>query len=554
MNIHWPNVERRRNNSIIKRIKDNLEPLKDGDLIKEITIENKELIRPVYYFLIKNFDSYDEAKSLQCLVLTNILFLTNIQNRLTQADRVFLRFIIDKLLKEEKYFEYGLISLHLFLNRFDEYNIYLFIKNLSDNQKNYLFDVIIKGLIENKTVEPNPNGFFDMIDIKIETKHITISNLNYINFFDKLFGYNLIKCNDEPLNQFKEKILRTIEENIDTIFIKPNIFHLLKCVYLLFYDTFNDLFERTDKKIKENLTLGQNILKISELSSFLQYKWDHPFFKKFLFDYTHLIDILEERGDIHQIGIILGNFNFIYAEADFIQKRIIDKIEIYVRMQDYGIINKVYEHLRGSIRHKVKTIGLSLRRSLNRLSTIVENELNDIIDFLDADWRMIKSGVNGDNKLNEKFKLLFYYLGFEVILLELLKNLEKYKPLTTLVHPDVILYNFDSDLIILIEEETKLKTTSLYKKDVIQANLELFRNLFPKGYNNVIFQYLTGSVSSAIDQLDKPPKIILKNKFIELLKKIFNPDILSKNIFEDDDLRDNLKKIIDILKGKINLN
>jgi len=31
MNIHWPNVIRIRNNSIIKRIKDNLEPLKDGD-------------------------------------------------------------------------------------------------------------------------------------------------------------------------------------------------------------------------------------------------------------------------------------------------------------------------------------------------------------------------------------------------------------------------------------------------------------------------------------------------------------------------------------------
>jgi len=79
----------------------------------------------------------------------------------------------------------------------------------------------------------NPNGFFDMIDIKIEAEHITISNLNCINFFDKIFGYNLIKCNNEALNQFKEKILRTIEENIDTIFIKPNIFHLLKCVLSL---------------------------------------------------------------------------------------------------------------------------------------------------------------------------------------------------------------------------------------------------------------------------------------------------------------------------------
>lgn len=554
MKIHWPSVVRSRNNSIIKRIKDNLEPLKDGDLIKEIIIENKELIRLVYYFLIKNFDSYDDSKSLQCLVLTNILFLTNIQNRPAQADRVFLRFIVDKLLKEEKYFEYGLVSLHLFLNRFDDYNIYLFIKNLSEDRRSFLYDTIIKGLIENKSIEPNPNEFFDKINIKIEDKHINVSNLTYINFFDKIFGYNLAKCDSEPLNQFKEKILRTIEENIDTIFIKPNIFHLLKSAYLLFYDAFNDLFDRIDRNLKANLTSGQNILKISEISSFLKYKWDHPFFKKFLSDYTYLIDILEERGDIHQIGIILDNFNFIYAEADYIQKRIIDKIELYVRMQDYDIINKVYVNLGELIRSKIKTIGLSLRLSLNRLSTIVENELNDIIDFLDADWRKIKSGVNGDNKLNEKFKLLFYYLGFEVIPLELLKKLEKYNSLTTLVHPDVILYNFDSDLIILIEEETKLKTTRLYKKDVIQVILELFRNLFPKGYNNVIFQYLTGSVSSAIDQLDEPPKIILKNKFIELLKKIFNPDILSKNIFEDDDFKDNLKKIIDILKGKINLN
>lgn len=163
-------LKKKKCNYIISKIQNNQKPLSDGDLIKEISIENKEIIRPVYNFLINNFDSFDVDKSFQCLILINILFLTNIKNRPAQADRIFLQFIIDKLLSEDKYFKYGLVSLHLFLSRFDNHVTHLLMKNLKDDQRTLVYNLIIDGLLQNESIEINPNNYFDKIDINIESR------------------------------------------------------------------------------------------------------------------------------------------------------------------------------------------------------------------------------------------------------------------------------------------------------------------------------------------------------------------------------------------------
>lgn len=192
-----------------------------------------------------------------------------------------------------------------------------------------------------------------------------------------------------------------------------------------------------------------------------------------------------------------------------------------------------------------------LRKSLNRLSVIPKQDLDQIQSFLNSDWKQIKID-DGDEELNLQLRLLFHYLGFEVIPIEMIKQNEKYKSLTQSPHPDVILYDFSLNIIVIIEEETKLDKTVVYKKETINLLIDTFAPLF-YDTNTIIFQYLAGIISSGIEKLDHPPKIIPQKEFVALLNQIFSEILLVENILKNDELKENLKYCIDIIKGDISL-
>ncbi len=126
------------------------------------------------------------------------------------------------------------------------------------------------------------------------------------------------------------------------------------------------------------------------------------------------------------------------------------------------------------------------------------------------------------------------------------------KFLTQTIHPDVILYDFFTDIIILIEEESKLDKSVLYKKEAIQSIIKAFEPLF-LGTENIVFQYLARTISSGIEKLDKIPNIIPQKDFLDILSNIFSEELLKVDIFGKDEIKDNLRKCIDIIIGKINL-
>ncbi len=72
---------------------------------------------------------------------------------------------------------------------------------------------------------------------------------------------------------------------------------------------------------------------------------------------------------------------------------------------------------------------------------ITKQDLDQILSFLNTDWKQIKKDY-GDVQVNQELKLLFHYLGFEVIPIEMIMHNEKYKSLTQSPHPDIILYDF----------------------------------------------------------------------------------------------------------------
>ena len=511
--------------------------------------------KEIQNYIIKNIKTYSEGKSLQCLVLLNIIILNVKKEGINPRDIENFKLIVNFLIKDPRYYNYGIITLHLFFNRFSEYQIYLFIDKLNEEDKKYLYNKIVDGLLLGANINPNLNNYFEKIKTIIDLKHINIEKLSYADLFNKFFFWNIYKRQLEQLNDYKDKLFKVLENNIETLFSKDNFFTILKCVYLLYYDSRNDLFIKIDNFIKEKFEKCEDILKISELARYLkEFSINHPFFKKFLDNLIEIINMLEKRNEIVYIGVILESYNLNSIEDIDTLNKIRSKIRIYVEMGRYNEINRVYSHIDGIIQGKIKQkreMDILLRKSLNRLSVIPKQDLDQIQSFLNSDWKQIKKD-DGDEELNRQLRLLFHYLGFEVIPIEMIKQNEKYKSLTQSPHPDVILYDFSLNIIVIIEEETKLDNTVIYKKEAIKLLIDIFEPLF-FDKNNIIFQYLARTISSGIEKLDQPLNIIPQKEFLALLSQIFGEILLVENIFKNDVLKENLKYCIDIIKGDISL-
>jgi len=459
------------------------------------------------------------------------------------------------LIKDPNYYDYGIVTLHLFFNRFSEHQIYLFIDKLNEVDKKYLYDKIVNGLLADAVINPNLNDYFKKIKKNIDLKHINIEKLSYTDLFNKLFFWNIYKRLLEPLKDYKDKFFKRLDNNIETLFSKYDLFTILKCVYLLYYDPRNDLFIKIDDFIKKKFEKCEDILKISEFARYLkQFSMNHSFFKKFLDTLINAIDVLEDRNEIVYLGVILESYKLNSIENIDILKKIHSKIRIYVEMGIYNEINRVYSHI-GTIIQEIidqkREMDILLRKSLSRLSVITKQDLDQILSFLNTDWKQIKKDY-GDVQVNQELKLLFHYLGFEVIPIEIIMHNEKYKSLTQSPHPDIILYDFSLDIIVIIEEETKLDIKDLYKKEALKLLIDKFAPLF-YDKNNIKFQYLARTISSGIEKLDKPPNIIPQKEFVALLNQIFTEMLLVENIFKNDKLKENLKYCIDIIKGDISL-
>lgn len=552
MEINLNRELREKTFTIINKINTLDNPLNDDSIVEFIrNFPNQD----VFNYLVKKFKDYAEDKSLQCLVLLNIIILNAKREGINPPDIENLKLIVNSLIKDPNFYDYGIITIHLFLNRFSEYQIYLLITKLNEDDKKYLYDKIINGLLIDAVLNPNSNNYFEKIKKIINLKHFNIDKLSYTDLFNKIFWWNIYQRQLEVLNDYKDEFFKKIDNNIETLFSKDSLFMIFKCSYLLYYNPKDALFIKIDDFIKKKFEKCEDLLKISEFAIYLKdFSRDHPFFKKFLNVLLNAIDVLEDRNEIVLLGVILESYNLHSIEDIEILKKILSKIIIYVEMGIYNEINRAYLSIDSLIKRKGnqnKEMDILIRKSLNRLSVITKQDLDSIKSFLNADWKQIKKN-DGDIVLNQQLRLLFHYLGFEVIPIEIIMHNEKYKSLTQTPHPDVILYDFSLNIIVIIEEETKLDKTVLYKKEAINSLIDTFAPLFYDS-NKIIFQYLARTISSGIDNLDQPPNIIPQKEFLVLLNDIFNDRLLVENIFENSKLKENLKHCIDIIKCDISL-
>ncbi len=377
MNIHWPDEIRKRNDKLIEKIKKADDPLLDRQLLNSLMVKNKDILKSTYKFLFNNFNSFDEVKQFKILILINIFFFTNVKKEISNPDFEFLEFIIGKLLSNEKYFNYGLVTLHLFIQRFTEYQVYLFIGKLRKEYQKQLFDIIIDGIINDDYIEKDPENFYSILhDISLGPAfYFYTEDLNYIHFFNKIFGYDFIKQNRDSIIPYKSQISDTLKSNIDKIFKKDNLFMLLKSVYLLFYNENDEFFKEIDDILRKNMKNVKNIQKILDLTIFLKEYYNHPFFNKFYKDYFNMVRQLSVKPEnIHIIGEMLQSFNIFSIDdlkkEDLIVirffRQLLKDLEFFYRSNESTRLNEVYQQIESLIysSSKNKKI-LSVNKSYN---------------------------------------------------------------------------------------------------------------------------------------------------------------------------------------------
>jgi hypothetical protein len=218
--------------------------------------------------------------------------------------------------------------------------------------------------------------------------------------------------------------------------------------------------------------------------------------------------------------------------SDFLEKSV--KISVK-RIIDSDILEKL-RNLQNQV---------IIKKSINRLSLINSGDITNIQSFLDDDWTLLN-----DNCKSKMLVKIFSLLGFETIPIELLLQNPKYSEFNNLAHPEMIIYDINSNYIVLIEELTELNQKYIFKKDVAISVIKKFSSFFPIPNRKLSYMIIVNkTIKIDLNHYNIKERIILKEELANKLKEIFNPDFLQKNLFHYSNKR-KIKELIDFIKKK----
>ena len=222
--------------------------------------------------------------------------------------------------------------------------------------------------------------------------------------------------------------------------------------------------------------------------------------------------------------------NSIVLPLDFIEK---DVTEFIKRLIDKEILSKL----------KILTHDHLYHNAINRISLLKSNEIIDIMDFLDSDWSELEDSIKC-----EKFARIFYALGFEVIPIENLLDHRNFKDLNNISHPELIIYDLNSNYILLFEELTKFDKEYLYKKDAVNNIVSRFDNYFYIENRKIDYLIIASEVTIDLKHYNYQYRVILKDSFTGLLKKVFNEELKQIDFLNDLQIRFRIIQLINSLK------
>ena len=329
--INFGNVVKGKIKIFLDDLKREVNLLENDRILKEF--KNKELTilkKKGLPYLIKELKSFNPKKKIDSIILITIGYLSiTKQSGIKFEDINFLDFIID-LLSSVDYVKYGLISLHLLLNRYVRYekgihgyNNFFFqqlIKEFDETKRDFLYQMIIEGVSNNKDIEKDPDHFFEILDKHLSTDYKNIDNLTYNLFFDKVF-----KLNVDLLKKYKDPLFNLVDDFISQIFQKDNVFTLFKHIYVNLYNKEEEIFRKIDKYLEKNIEDIRFYSKLIDLiNNFMPKNFSHSFYSKFYKKYYNLSYQLKDKRRFNELGLLWSGFN-IHSLKDPKSGELIDK-------------------------------------------------------------------------------------------------------------------------------------------------------------------------------------------------------------------------------------
>lgn len=212
---------------------------------------------------------------------------------------------------------------------------------------------------------------------------------------------------------------------------------------------------------------------------------------------------------------------------------------------DFSIFVKTLIEKEILLKLKILTHNHLYQKAINRISLLKIDEINKIIEFLDSDWSKIE-----DSSKCEKFARIFYIFGFEVIPMENLLDHRNFTDLNHISHPELIAYDLNSNYILLFEELAKFDKKYLYKKDAVQNIIARFKNYFYLENRKIDYLIIAGEeISINLDHYSYPYRVMQKDIFIEMLKKVFNKELNQIDFPENLQFRIKIREFIKSLKN-----
>jgi len=258
------------------------------------------------------------------------------------------------------------------------------------------------------------------------------------------------------------------------------------------------------------------------------------FFNIFINSLNDFTEYLEKTKDIGMKNILtFQNFNNNKLNSS-----------IHFSLQDLRNFIKTLIDKEILTKLKILTHNHLYQKALNRISLLKFEEINEIIEFLDSDWSETKDSIKC-----EKFARIFYTLGFEVIPIENLLSHRNFKDLNHLSHPELIIYDLNSNYILLFEELTIFKREYLYKKDTVQNIVARFNNYFYMENRKIDYLIIAGKeISIDLNHYNYQYRAILKDSFIKMFHKVFNEELTQIDILENFQIRIKIIELIESLK------
>ena len=252
-NINWKSEEEKKSSRIKNKINESDTLINDDEILKAFKIPLKDVLS----YVKESFLNFSREKSEECIILITLAYLYKPSEQKLE-DIEFIEFTIEKLIQNEDYLLIGLISLHLLLNKYEILDLKSFLKEIPEEKRVILKNIIVNGLISKKSVNLT-------IPYISKVQSVLNNRLKVMEEKPSLYIFEQIMLNfPELLLDNREVLLNYINRNKSLILSNRKILTISAHLYKNYYEKGHHIFTNLENLITESIKKAENIENLSD--------------------------------------------------------------------------------------------------------------------------------------------------------------------------------------------------------------------------------------------------------------------------------------------------